>query len=244
MNFTTHNQKEINSNGSSLQGVVTATYDELVSLFGLPHEADGYKVDAQWSIEFDEVKGNSLIATLYNWKDGKCYLGDDGIETKKITSWHVGGFSVAAQQKIQIILDLFRESAKEQGEEDLGRFAGAKDILDTVRSVKGDLFADTVKIALIVRKRSQLMSMLINACIDAEVMPEKVADMLVSIDCDMAAQTIQIMACHAGISREDEAGAKSIMKIVESIFDQEEKGAKDIMEKNGLGDALKKMGDK
>jgi hypothetical protein len=88
MNYVTHNQKEgLNLNGTSLIGYIDIEYDKLVSLLGEPTIGDEYKVDAQWNIEFED----GLIANIYNWRDGKNYNGDEGLDVTEITDWHIGG---------------------------------------------------------------------------------------------------------------------------------------------------------
>jgi hypothetical protein len=96
MLFKTHNEKEINVNGTSLQGYVSTTYEKLVETFGEPTNSDGYKSDAEWEIEFIEVSDDEVIvkrtaATIYNWKDGKNYNGCNGMDVEDITDWHIGG---------------------------------------------------------------------------------------------------------------------------------------------------------
>lgn len=87
MNFKTHNETNVNAGGTSLQGYVAVSYDELLSKFGEPTVGDEYKVDAEWEILFEDGK----VATIYNWKDGKNYNGPDGLEVRHITDWHIGG---------------------------------------------------------------------------------------------------------------------------------------------------------
>lgn len=88
MQFTTHDTNYfIDTNMTSLQGVITATYDQVVAKFGQPTIADEYKIDAIWEIEF----ANGTVATIYNWKNGKNYNGPDGMDVQDMTSWHVGG---------------------------------------------------------------------------------------------------------------------------------------------------------
>tara|TARA_A100001011_G_scaffold396794_1_gene495834 strand:- start:2562 stop:2918 length:357 start_codon:yes stop_codon:yes gene_type:complete len=78
----------INVNGSCLQGYVNATYDELVSKLGSPGPSfDGYKSDAEWHIEFED----GSVATIYNWKDGFNYCGENGTPIENIKEWHIGG---------------------------------------------------------------------------------------------------------------------------------------------------------
>lgn len=75
--------------GTFLQNEVKTTYAHLCAVFGKPTtKGDGYKVDAEWIILTPEG-----IVTIYNYKDGKNYLGKDGLEVEKITEWHIGGHS-------------------------------------------------------------------------------------------------------------------------------------------------------
>ena len=89
MKYKTHNDKEICTDGTWLQGHVYCSYETLVSLFGEPSERyDDYKCDAQWNIEFEDGE----VATIYNWKNGINYCGvNEGIPTEKITEWNIGG---------------------------------------------------------------------------------------------------------------------------------------------------------
>ncbi len=78
-----------NANGTSLQGYVNTTYANLVACFGEPDKNfDDYKSDANWDITF----ADGVVATIYNWKDGKNYAGADGLALADIREWHVGGF--------------------------------------------------------------------------------------------------------------------------------------------------------
>jgi hypothetical protein len=89
MKFQTHNTANIPFQGSWLIGYVDVSYSTLVKVFGEPVESDGYKTDAEWQILFED----KTYATIYNYKDGKNYCGDDGLETLDITDWHIGGTS-------------------------------------------------------------------------------------------------------------------------------------------------------
>ena len=72
--------------GTSLAGSIDTTYKKLVKLLGEPNtENDGYKTDAEWIIEI-----NGKILTIYNYKDGKNYNEEEGLETEDITDWHIG----------------------------------------------------------------------------------------------------------------------------------------------------------
>ncbi len=72
--------------GSSFKGYVLVTYKDLVTIFGLPTiDGDGDKIDVEWII--DTPHG---VGTIYNYKDGKTYLGESGLRVEQILEWHVG----------------------------------------------------------------------------------------------------------------------------------------------------------
>lgn len=76
--------------GTGYQGLITATYKQLVEAFGEPSKGDGYKQDAQWVLLTP-----AGVVTVYNYKDGVNYCGkEDGTPTKKIVEWHIGGKDV------------------------------------------------------------------------------------------------------------------------------------------------------
>ena len=92
-------EKTTNVGGTFLRGYIKASYEQLVKTFGEPHDPDGdnYKTDVEWAFEF----ADGTIATLYNWKNGKNYLGEaEGLELNDIYEWHVGGFSDKAVAKL------------------------------------------------------------------------------------------------------------------------------------------------
>lgn len=78
--------------GTSFKGYLLATYQDLVTIFGEPiTHTENYKVDAEWII--DTPHG---VATIYNYKNGKAYLGDEGVPVEAICEWHVGGRNIEA----------------------------------------------------------------------------------------------------------------------------------------------------
>ena len=83
--------------GTSLKGYISVDYSTLVEVFGPPHsDGDGYKVDAEWMLQFS----NGVVATIYNWKNGQNYCGEDGLLVEDITEWHVGGKSPLAERTV------------------------------------------------------------------------------------------------------------------------------------------------
>lgn len=108
-NFLTHNDKDdIQTVGTSLSGYIDITYDELVEKLGEPHQSDGYKVDAEWDLEFED----GTVATIYNYKTGKNYLGDEGYDTDEITDWHIGG---AGEKSVEKVQELFPDATTRKG---------------------------------------------------------------------------------------------------------------------------------
>lgn len=89
--FITHNDDDlININGTCYQGTLTANYIDIEDTFGEPLEGDNYKTDAEWIVSFS-VGDSTVVATIYNWKNGKSYCGDDGDDVLDICEWNVGG---------------------------------------------------------------------------------------------------------------------------------------------------------
>jgi hypothetical protein len=73
--------------GTSLQGYVKASYDQLVKVFGDPtyNETSGDdKVDFEWVLKFND----GTEATIYNWKD---YDGGLYAMSTPDYTWHIGG---------------------------------------------------------------------------------------------------------------------------------------------------------
>lgn len=91
-------------NGTSLKGYIEADYKELVAVFGDHGNGDGYKVDAEWMIEF----ADGTVATIYNWKNGNNYCGEDGLPVECITHWHIGGHTERAEQLVNDVVVDFR----------------------------------------------------------------------------------------------------------------------------------------
>lgn len=95
----------IDTIGTSYQGVINTTYDEIVEKFGEPTYTDASpyeKVNAQWSIQFDVPTEDGedydyVTATIYNWKMG--YIPTEKYE------WHIGGFDFEAVDLVQKVLD-------------------------------------------------------------------------------------------------------------------------------------------
>ena len=105
INYQTHNDVIIKISGTSFLGDIGLDYYDIVSRLGRPQDGDGYKVDAEWNIEFDD----GTVATLYNWKNGRNYCGEDGLDLHQIDEWHIGGFEKDAVDRIY---ELFKKEDK------------------------------------------------------------------------------------------------------------------------------------
>jgi hypothetical protein len=64
---------------------ISARYDKLFILLGKPGLGDGYKTDAWWIFELEDgTKGE-----IHNYKNGKNYLGEQGVAVEHITEWTI-----------------------------------------------------------------------------------------------------------------------------------------------------------
>ena len=92
------------SAGTSFSGYIDISYAELVEQLGNGiGGSDDNKVEAQWVIQF----GNGQIATIYNYKDGRNYMGLDGKDKEDIRDWHIGG---RGQAVLKSVSELFPKS--------------------------------------------------------------------------------------------------------------------------------------
>ena len=76
------------------------------------NDGDGYKTDAQWSLVFPD----GVIATVYNWKNGRNYLGADGDAVEDITEWNVGGKDELAVQRVRELVRRPEDDVAPEGE--------------------------------------------------------------------------------------------------------------------------------
>ena len=74
-------------NGTSLQGYINATYDQLVERFGQP-EGGGDKTTVEWMLQFED----GTVATIYDWKvdETPTYM----------YNWHIGGKNKTAVTRV------------------------------------------------------------------------------------------------------------------------------------------------
>jgi hypothetical protein len=234
MTFKTHNEITIDSNCTCLQGEVDASYQELCDLFGAPTGGDGYKVDAEWYVKFDD----GTIATIYNWKNGKNYEGENGLNVEDIRDWHVGGFTGKAPKRVQIALDLHRE--KKQEEEDKGdkfkeAFGSAFEMFESIAQTKGVPYARVVELATHIRKKQELMTIMVSGMVSNEHIPEDAGKALMALDSSISAKIISLACDIAQLKIKNKEGAEEIMNWTDRIMEAEQAGAKNL-----FGDLFKK----
>ena len=85
------------ANGTSLQGHITATYDELTSAFGEPTycaERDGGfdKVWTEWTLTFED----GTVACIYDWKESSPFTS----RTNTVYKWNIGGKDWRAEELV------------------------------------------------------------------------------------------------------------------------------------------------
>lgn len=105
--------RNVNVGGTSLQGRVNTDYDTLMRLLGKPEQGDLYKTQVEWAVRLcDEKTGESTVVTVYDWKQGDCYLGEgNGIPPEAVTTWNVGGYSSEAYYRLNDLLTVMQEMA-------------------------------------------------------------------------------------------------------------------------------------
>lgn len=92
MKYKTHNDQEININGTCRAKVYRnfgrdITYQDIVNVFGEPMESHCDKADLEWHIQYED----GTIATIYNYKSGYNYLGKyRNLKNMRGDGWHIG----------------------------------------------------------------------------------------------------------------------------------------------------------
>lgn len=228
LQFTTHNDSEIEWHGTSLQGRIDATHKELCAIFGQPHGGDGYKVDAEWNVRF----GDGTIATVYNWKDGKNYNGEDGTPVEQIKEWHVGGHDLKAFERIEATLQLHREMQPKNPIEEL--LSGREDLLTSLKANRGEPYSKCVLITHLVKKQIDLFHLVLQGAQSEQPAPPELAEMLASAMSNLGAQIISESTEIAGICK-SRSEASELMKWAERLSDNEVGLAKRLMEEHRKG---------
>ena len=106
MKYITHNDQNINTDGTHGSGRLHVSYDLLCTLFGHPWARPvDMKTDAEWKIEFED----GTVACIYNWKNGVNFLGHEGTATPLITEWNV---AAKGSRGVELIDELIENHEK------------------------------------------------------------------------------------------------------------------------------------
>ena len=94
--------------GTSFRDTYQGTLESIKNAFPEPSlpKGEGYKTDVEWLF-----KTPAGIATLYNWKDGKNYNFEDGLDIEDIEEWHIGGHNAVAANWVKWVLELSKKEA-------------------------------------------------------------------------------------------------------------------------------------
>jgi hypothetical protein len=88
----------INTEGTHLQGYMTATRREIETVFGAPSfEGEGDKTTTEWNIQFDD----GTISTIYDWK--RYDLGAPHMDER--IEWNIGGHTQEAALFVKKFLE-------------------------------------------------------------------------------------------------------------------------------------------
>ena len=86
---------DINAAGTSLQGHIVASREDLMKVFGSPIDYPlGDKVTTEWIIEFNDLE----IATIYDWKN------EVRPNFNEIFEWNIGGKTYDVVSRIKEIV--------------------------------------------------------------------------------------------------------------------------------------------
>jgi hypothetical protein len=99
MNFRTHNQADVDTDGTSWTfSTIQATRAELVKAFGEPMHLGGSRVQYEWAIQFED----GTVATVYDWKKPE-------FEEDTPMTWNIGTHAhVQSGHAVSLVHDAFR----------------------------------------------------------------------------------------------------------------------------------------
>ena len=90
------NDPKTRINGTSLQGYLDITFQELLLTLGEP-QTNYDKSLAHWTI-LGSIQGNWIVATIYDNRTS--------YDVERITDWHIGGYDQKALQLVRRAIDL------------------------------------------------------------------------------------------------------------------------------------------
>jgi hypothetical protein len=99
MTKTTFTRKNVDINGTYLQGHITCSYNTLCEVFGDPTSGDGHKTRAEW----EGKTSDGTVFTIYDWKESQPIVD--------VTQWHIGGRDDDA---VRVVNEIVNESLGER----------------------------------------------------------------------------------------------------------------------------------
>lgn len=115
-------------------------------------------------------------------------------------------------------------------------FETANEMMDSIRSIKGQPYAHTVEVALTMMKVRDLMGALLIGLEDAEVMTEESAEKLFDLMAHMSAKVIGLTRMSWDQSEPTTEQADEIMRWAERLREYENRGAEAILKHKGDAD--------
>lgn len=112
-------------------------------------------------------------------------------------------------------------------------FETANEMMDSIRTIKGQPYAHTVEVALTMMKIRDLMGTLLIGLEDAEVMSEESAERLFDLMGHMSAKVIGLTRMTWDQSEPTTAQADEIMRWAERLREYEDRGAEAILKHKG-----------
>jgi len=132
--------------GTGFQGDLEGfSGQDLIDILGPPHYTPEpgatSKTQAEWAFKFKD----GTVATIYDYKTGKSYLGEDeGQDMEETTEWHIGGKSQKATQYIKDWIESQEDRDVDEAEADTGQgptemeqFKGMNSSEERVRMLDG-----------------------------------------------------------------------------------------------------------
>lgn len=207
MEYTTHNQQQIDTDALSDTTVIKATVEELTALFGA-----GIEGRPMWRVLFKDEN----VAFIYPCTDDAYY-----VESR----------SKQGLVNVQIALDLHREQITEQqNKEDPVHEAlgSAIEIMESIRATRGVPYARVVEVALLIRKQSELLNAMVGAAVEGGKVGATEAELIGSINARMSAQIVSLSARLGGLDP-DKDGPVELIEWTDRIMEAEQDAARKLV---------------
>ena len=78
-------------------GYIRVSTDILINIFGHPEKTDSHKTDWIWRLTLD----NNDVIEIYDWKIGKNYNNDHGLELEEINLWCTGSSGSDYKKRVE-----------------------------------------------------------------------------------------------------------------------------------------------